>query len=396
MFKLLLLCDYTREPERRLLRGLSDFANSQGGWSYFQIPPSVYNNPARRMEIVEKAQLIKADAIFGRWSGIEKSITGPLGIPIVLRTGQQEYPDYPMLGGDYREIGRMAAEFFFKQNYLNYAFCGFSGLIWSDLRQFGFEDYLKSKGLSVTSITTDLSIPEQEEGIKEWLRNIPKPTALFAANDVMAGKIAEWCQETGINIPEELALLGVDNDEFQCNIAWPSISSIHLDFERQGRELGEAIFKMSREGVSPSVRINVHPVKIVERGSTLKHNIKDPYILRLVNYIDSNYTSPITLNDIIKDIPLSRRAIEIHFKKEMAPDTILSYLNRLRVKQMCNYLTFTNMPISLAAENSGFSDIFNVGRTFKRYTGMSPALFRKNSKNKSGTADNSNSCNKED
>ena len=242
--------------------------------------------------------------------------------------------------------------------------------------------------MTVHNLTTDISKPDEEE-LKQWLMGLPKPIALLCTNDVLAARVAEICQEKGIRIPEELSLLGIDNDEFLCNIAYPSISSIHLDFERQGYELGAAIFNMHNNRHISPIRIAVHPIGIIERNSTLRHNIQDPYIRQIVDNIDANYDTPVSLKDIVKDIPLSRRAIELRFKKEMAPETILSYLYRQRVRKMCHLLSTTDMPVSIAAEKSGFSDVFNVGRTFKHFTGVSPAQYRKNNKTSlSRTPDN--------
>ena len=394
MFKLILLCDYAREPERRLLRGLSDYAAEMGGWTYFRIPGTIYKNPERRKEVAEKARAVKADAIFGRWDGVDRALSDPLGIPVVLRTVHTPYPDYPMLSGDYVEIGRMAASFFLRQHYENYAFLGYEGLIWSDERLDGFREILAGKDFSPAVIKTNLSNPD-EEAVAAGLKRLPKPVALFAANDVLAEMAAELCQEAEIKVPEELAILGADNDEFLCNITCPGISSIHLDFEQQGYELGKALYRMRQEGTMPNIRIKVHPVEIIERGSTLRHRIDDPHIRRIVEFIEANYASPITMEDIVRDTPLSRRAIEIRFKKEMAPDTILSYLFRLRIQLMCNYLSKTDMPVSIAAEKAGFNDVLNVGRTFKRYTGMSPAQWRRKKKASAGATDDGNAGDKQ-
>lgn len=349
------------------------------------------------MEIVERARAINADAIFGRWTGVNKKMIDQLRIPVVLRSGSVDYPFLPMLSGDYTEIGRMAAEYYYKHHYYNYAFLGYSGLIWSEERQVGFEGFLKQNNMNVHSFTTELTNSGRNSRMRQWLQNLPKPVALFAANDVLANSVAESCQETGIDVPREIAILGADNDDFLCNIACPTISSINLDFERQGRELGAAIYKMRQEGSITPVRIILRPIDVCERGSTVRYNIQDPYVRQILDYIDMNYTSPISITDIIRDIPLSRRALEMRFKKEMEPETILSYLFGLRVKDMCHYLSSTDMPVTLAAERSGFTDVFNVGRTFKRFTGMSPAQYRKKCKKvASGTPDNGNTGNKED
>ncbi len=395
MFKLILLCDYTREPERRLLKGLSDYANQNGGWIYFQIPGTIWKDASRKMEVVKRARDIRADAIFGRWEGVNREISDPLGIPVVLRTVGLEYDDYPMLSGDYREIGHIAASFFLRQHYENYAFLGFRSLIWSEKRLEGFREMLSRETVSFHSFMTDNNYSNEKEA-KEWLVNLPKPIALFAANDLLASRAAEWCQETGISVPEELSILGADNDEFLCNIACPKLSSINLDFERQGYELGETLFRMRNENQNSLVRINVHPLNIVERESTFRHRIQDAYIKKIVDFIDLHYDTPITIEEIVRDIPLSRRAIEIRFKRSMAPDTILSYLTRLRVKSMCNYLCTSDMTINMAAEKAGFTDVINVGRTFKKYTGMSPAKYRNKYKESfSGSPDYSDSGNEE-
>ena len=395
MFKLMLLCDYAREPERRLLKGLTDFARTKGGWNYFIVPPAVYKDASCKDEVLERIRVVGADAVFGRWEGITKETADSLGIPIILRTVNQDYPVFPMASGDYHAIGRMGASFFLRQHYQSYAFWGYKNLLWSRQRIEGFMEVLKPRGMMVSIFETELG-ENAGERVRNWLRSLPKPVALMTCNDVLAQEATEACLETGIRIPDELALLGVDNDEFLCNIACPAISSINLDFERQGYEIGAALYKMRQEGTLTPLRIPVHPVNIQERESTLRHNISNPYIRRIVEFIDANYESPITMDDIVRDIPLSRRAIELYFKREMAPETIISYLYGLRIRLMCRYLSTTDMPVGLAAEKSGFSDVLNVGRTFKRFTGMTPTQYReKMIKMRLGAPDYSDAGNEE-
>ena len=380
MFRLMLLCDYTREPERRLLKGLSDFAATTGGWAYFQIPPQIYTHPERRYEISAKARELGADAIFGRWAGVDGEIARELGIPIVLRTGSTDYPDFPMLGGEYHDIGRLAADFFLSRHFIHYAFFGYKDLIWSTERAEGFCDRLREADFDAEVFETELGGDHDDTDIKAWLRSLPHPVALFAANDVLALHIAEICQELGILIPDELSLLGVDNDEFLCNIAYPPISSIHLNFEKQGYQLGQTLYEMRQQKRVWPARILVEPLHVQERKSTLRHNISDPYIRAIVDKIDRLYLTNISLAEITADIPLGRRSIELKFKQAMAPYTMLSYLTGLRIDHMCHLLRTTDLPVSLAAEKSGFDDPLNVGRTFKRYKGVSPVQYREQAK----------------
>lgn len=377
MFKLMLLCDYSREPERRLLKGVSSFAASVGGWMYFRIDSALYLNPSRRREVIERAREIKADAIFGNWAGIDRETAETLGIPIVLRAGNDYFPGIPSLGGNYQEIGRTGAEFFLRRHYENYAFFGYSDRVWSRERWEGYSRRLAEADARAFHFETRENWDEAKD-LKEWLSSLPKPVALFAANDVLASRIVEYCHELKFSIPEDVAILGVDNDEFQCNISYPSLSSVNLDYESQGYRLGQIIWEMHSRGKIWPVRISINPLDVVERETTPRHNISDPYVRRIVEKMDSEFNTGISLSEITADIPLSRRSIELRFKKEMHPYTMLSYLNKIRADHMARLLKEGDMPVYLAAEKAGFeASASAAGRIFKKYKGLSPAQYRK-------------------
>ncbi|MCR5560876.1 MAG: substrate-binding domain-containing protein [Bacteroidales bacterium] len=377
MFKLMLLCDYSREPERRLLKGVSSFAATVGGWMYFRMDSSLYLNPARRHEVFERAREIKADAIFGNWAGADRETVESLGIPVVLRAGRDYAPGIPSLGGSYQEIGRMGAEFFLRRRYVNYAFFGYSDRVWSRERREGYSKSLAEADARAFSFETWENRDDVKD-LKEWLSSLPKPVAIFAANDVLASRLVEYCHELKFAIPEDVALLGVDNDEFQCNLSYPGLSSVNLDYESQGYLLGQTIWEMHSQGKIWPARISIHPLNVVERGTTPRHNISDPYVRRIVEKMDSEFNSGISLEEITADIPLSRRSIELRFKKEMSPYTMLSYLNKIRADHMARLLKEGDIPVYLAAEKAGFeASASAAGRVFKNYYGVSPAQYRK-------------------
>lgn len=376
MIKILLLSDYSREPERRLLRGLVNYMNSRGGcalynWSSFPLFSSGHSS-----EIAKAAKKLKVDAIFGIWRDPDMNIVRSLGIPVFLRTVDTDFEGIPMLSGLYENIGIMAANFFLKQHYTNLAFVGRKGLIWSDGRLKGFSQKITKAGLDVRSFLVS-DIMKQRAELSKWLEELPKPVGIFACNDMMAKTINELCLFNGLQIPSQVALLGADNDEFLCNISSPAISSINLDFEAQGYALGKSIYKMVTAGKMWKERIPIKPTVIVERESTFKVNIKDNYVLAALSFMQENYTKDINVADIVESIPLSRRAIELHFKREMGNQTMSDFLNRLRVEHMCNLLTDKDMSISQAAQQSGFMDATNVGRIFKKIKGLSPSEYRK-------------------
>ena len=134
---------------------------------------------------------------------------------------------------------------------------------------------------------------------------------------------------------------------------------------------------MHSEGRIWPARIPLEPLELVERFSTKPFNIANRYIRQIIKKMSDEYTKPYSLEYFLADIPLSRRSIEQYFKAELAPDTPLSYLTKLRIKHLCLLLDSTDLPISEAAEKSGFVDISNLSRIFKKHTGMSPSAYRK-------------------
>lgn len=375
MLRILLLCDYSREPDRRLLTGVVKYANERGGWAFFQAPPALRTSQEHAMEIISRAKKYRVDAIFGNWSGIKIDEARALGIPIILRKENRIYDDFPFLSGRNQQIGEMAADYFLERHYRSYAFFGLNNIIWTAERMDGFRNRVSGHGQFSSMLAPDLS--KHNRKVETWLRELPKPVAIFASNDLSAQYISEVCHNAGIAIPDEIALMGADNDEFLCNISYPGLTSINLDFERQGYNLAKKIEEMVTNHEIKPYRILLEPLGIVERGSTLKHRITDPYIKELVEKMERQYTDNITIKELVSDIPLSRRSIEMRFHAEMAPYTMLQYITSLRLKHFASLLKDTSLPVSEAAVQSGFDDPYKVFALFRKKYGCTPNEFRK-------------------
>ena len=377
MIKILLLTDYSQESERRLLNGFVKYADTQGGCIFYPMSHLISSTKDNSKEIVKLARKFKVDAILGLWHNINIEEARKLGIPIFLRTYKKVYPDFPMLTGHYKEFGAYAANFFINQNFSNYAFIGMKDILWSVSRYEGFSEQILTVRKTMTHRYEVDDFENEIGSISGWLHNLPKPVALLACNDIMARKVTEICQMEDIRIPEEISLLGVDNDEFMCNISSPTLSSIKLNFEKHGYELAKTLFKMVREKNIWPARIAVEAIGVVERMSTKHKIISDPYIREIVDFISRNYTQDINISKLTSFIPLSRRAIEMKFKKEMFPYTITSYITKLRLDHFCHLLESTELPVSEAADKSGFIDSSNFSTIFRKYKGMTPTEYRK-------------------
>ena len=377
MIKILLLTDYSQESERRFLNGFVKYTDTQGGCIFYPMSHLISETRDNSKEIIRLAKKFKVDAILGLWHNIDTEEAKKLGIPIFLRTYRKEYPDFPMLTGYYKDFGAYAADYFINQNFHNYAFIGRKDIIWSMFRREGYCGQVASVRKKEAFVYEVEDFQSETEAISTWLHSLPKPTALLACNDFMARQVTEICLLENIRIPEDISLLGVDNDEFMCNISSPTLSSIRLNFEKHGYDLAKILFKMIREKQIWPARIAVEALGVVERMSTRHKIISDPYIREIVEFIKHNYTQDIDIRKLVSFIPLSRRAIELKFKKEMHPYTITSYLTKLRLDHFCHLLEHTSIPIKEAAEQSGFIESSNFSTIFRKHMGCTPSAYRK-------------------
>ena len=218
--------------------------------------------------------------------------------------------------------------------------------------------------------------------VNQWLQKLPKPVALFCCDDTHALFISETCQMTNISIPEEIALLGVDNDELMCNISDPPISSIELEVEKGGYSIGRLIHQQIKKEHKDTFNIVISPIRIKLRQSTEKYNIKNPYIQEVVKYIETHYSSDLTVKSLLANIPLSRRNFEVKFKNELNT-SIYQYILNCRCNHLADLLLTTDRPLADLAIEVGFKDYNNISRVFKKLKGCSPLEYRLKKSNRS-------------
>lgn len=373
MINILLLNDLSREPARQLVTGISRFGNSQGGWRFYHVPQEVYSKVDYMSNVISMVKNLDIDAIFGLWHGIDVDRAKKLGIPIFLYQRQEKIMDFPIVRCDNEAVGKMAADHLMGLGIENITFCGINGVVWSRERLDAFR-----ASIGDTMLEEFLSNDEDTDwlSLRDWLEDLPKPVAIFACNDVMAKTLIEVCLSSGLKVPQEVAVLGVDDDSFICNITTPTISTVKLDFEGIGYKVGSKIERAILCGEYEEDVILHEPVRIIERESTPPLQIKDPYVRKVLDYLQKHYTEDISISDAIRDIPLSRRSIEIRFRKEMSGKTMLHTLTDLRIEKMKTLLEQTDEQVFNAAILSGFNESTNINRVFKASTGYAPREYR--------------------
>jgi LacI family transcriptional regulator len=269
----------------------------------------------------------------------------------------------------------MAAHFFIKRMFCNFAYFGMKDVIWSDERGEGYSQEIKHIGGNYFSFESDKSEDEIRDSVYKWLKELPKPIAIFCCDDVHALFISEICKISNINIPEDISLLGVDNDDLICNISDPSISSIELEVEKGGYAVGRRIHQLIKKEQEGPFNIAIKPIRIELRQSTEKYNIRDPYISEMVKYIESHYKSELSIETLSVQYPLSRRNLEIRFKNALNT-SIYQFILSCKIDHLADMLITSDRSLIDLAIEVGFKDYNNISRIFKKFKGCSPLEYR--------------------
>ncbi len=380
MIKILLLTDFSSGYGRSLLEGVVRYAREAGPWAFYRMP--LYYRELHGDEgVVRWAEEWGADAIIAQLTDVDLDILNRLDIPIIVQNYKERYHGLSNLTGDYYGTGVMAASFFIRKGYKAFAYYGFLDTVWMRERGEGFRDTVADHGYPVYVLDDDGQMSGGQwnfdaERVSRWLLDLPKPVALFACDDYYALQITEVCKMYNIDIPGDIAVLGVDNDNLLCNISDPSLSSIELDVENGGYEVGKLLHQFIEKKITAPVDVIIKPVRIVARGSTERFAVSDKYIGQVLDYIDENYRNPLSVDDLIRIIPYSRRVLEKKFKGETGM-SVYQYIQQQRIDKFASLLIATHLPLVEAAANAGFTDYKNISRIFVKMKGRKPLQYRK-------------------
>ena len=379
MVRILVLIDSSAEFSRRFLMGLIRYSFEQGPWTFYRLPV-YYKNLYGETGILERIEEWKIDAVIAQWEDEEIGFLEKLKIPVFLQSYKDKNILCSKISGNYKETGTMAANFFAKKRFQNFAFYGHKNFYWSKGKAEGFRQAVEKIGGNYYYFESEVLNGTEWSPchieLNNWLTSLPKPVAIFACDDSFALQVSEMCKINNINIPNEISLLGADNDELICNLSYPSISSIVTDDENAGYNMGKMLHRLISTKKNTLFDIEVKPIRIALRQSTEKYNISDKYILKIVNYIVENTTSQLFIDELTKIVPLSRRNLEIKFKNAMGK-SIYQFILDNKIECLSNILLTTDKNLLDISEELGFNDVRNLYRTFKKQTGYTPIDFRK-------------------
>jgi LacI family transcriptional regulator len=360
-----------------MVRGVADYA-AEAGW---ELRSNTLMPAVRTHEELATTDLTGVDGIVGQVYGTDflealKRIT-----PNVVNVSNR-FADIPAVrvSPDDSAIGRLGAEHFLERGFGSMAFAGLTGHWYSDRRCHAFTERAREAGVNVHVYDDqpDINQPLRVwyERLARWIEDLPPNTALMAASDVRARHVLDAAEIIGKHVPDELAVLGVDLDEWTRVRTHVPLSSIDPAARRVGYEAARTLDGLMGGNPPPAEPVFIPPVGVIARRSTDAIAVDDPIVVQASQYIREHTARVLTVEEVVDAVGCSRRSLEMRFRKHLGRSP-QEAIWRAHVDRARHLLEHTNLPAKAIAQRCGFGNAERLSVVFRRYTGQSPTGYRK-------------------
>jgi LacI family transcriptional regulator len=374
MRRVALLVETSNSYARGLLRGVVDFAREHGRWSVYLGEHSRGDEPPPWL---------------GRWDGdgIIARIENPriaravarCGRPAVDVSAARLLPKLPWVETDDRAIASAAADHLIGCGLRHFAFCGDGRFNWSRWRCDYFCQDLRRKGRDChvyqPPAADDDDWERAEDELASWLARLPKPVGVMACYDIRGRQVLDACRRAALSVPDQVAVVGVDNDELLCELSDPPLSSVRPDTRRTGYRAAELLNRLMGGDKVRQLDHPIAPLGVVTRQSTNVLASDDRDVAEALRYIRDHACRGISVKDVLQRVPLSRRVLESRFSRAVGR-TPHAEIERVRMESVKQLLLETDLPVAEIARRSGFTHQEYLSAAFRRYAGTSPSAYR--------------------
>lgn len=305
---------------------------------------------------------------------------GPLAVPAVT-------PLLPQANGavrlDNEGIGRLAAEHLLERGFRHLAFLSERGEDWARERGAGFAAAWQGAAAAGRGGSCQqLELPAhgrtdwRPEGgdLAAWLQALPKPAGVFACRDLRGRELAQTCLHLGLDVPGQVAIVGVDNDDLLCELSTPPLSSVEVPWERIGFHMGERLDCLLA-GTPPPPPALLRPRGVRQRRSSEHYAVADLALRRTCEFLREHLAEPLQVSDLARAAGLSRRGLERRYRRDLGC-TPHAHLHRLRLELACRLLRDTGLPLARIAEQSGFDTPPRLAKVIRAALGCTPSSYR--------------------
>ncbi|SDT98814.1 LacI family transcriptional regulator [Verrucomicrobium sp. GAS474] len=372
-----LLIETSKFYGRESLLGISTYARLHGGWSIYA---------------VERGQNDPDPGWLANWKGdgiITRSFDLKLcrraqkrGIPVVSLRHLVPKPEFPSFFPDQVAIANRVARHFIERGVRRFAYMTIPGdRGWEEIRRAAFVQVLQKEGMPAPAIRllsteAGMNWEHQEGELVTWLRQLPKPVGIMTSHDAQGLLVLDACRRAGIRVPDDVAVVSVDNDPVLCEISAPPLSSLDQNVQKIGFEAAAALDRMMRGEACAAKNYFIEPGDVVTRQSSDVLMVDDPGLAKAIRFVREAGGKGIGVNDMARVAGMSRRALEMKFVKVIGR-TPLEEIQEIRYRRTRHLLLETNYTLPQIAELVGIQYHEYLVRFFKKRSGMTPGEFRR-------------------
>ena len=366
-YEIALAMDYANPFVRDVAEGVARYAFQRGDWRFYA---------PHGMPEVPLAELKKwtGDGVIGLLDRAAVSSLQKRGIAAVNIFGR--FADLPETSVvlDNREVGRMAADYFIGKGIRRFAITGRKMFGDATLKYEGYISALEEKGFQCLEL-------KSRQTVRTIDRQITKldgegPVGVLATEDPVGRMVINACIDAGLRVPEDVAVLGVNNGAFACEMLLPQMSSIEPGAERIGWQAAQMLEQLMSGGLRPKEPVRIFPEQIVERHSTDLTAVTDAAVAAALRFIRENAHRPILVDDAARAAHVGRRTLENRFRS-LLQVSIHDTIRRERIARACRLLKETDMLIDVLSESCGYVTRERFNQAFKAETGTTPSAYRR-------------------
>jgi LacI family transcriptional regulator len=392
--QVLLALDTTNTHHRKIIRGITTYAHGAGNWDLHLMHDPHQGPLYREQDPLEKELNLatrKVDGIIAAFTSRENvAALKRVGVPMVGIEPDfgwgEDVSRIPAFATDNQAIARLAARDLIARGFRRLAFCGvpdtrFTG--WSLQRESAFQQTAEEAGVSCSVFPSSVSQgrggPNMHKRLLKWIQSLDKPVGLMACYDVRAFHVLEACRQLDLPVPEEVAVIGVDNDEMLTELSNPPLSSVEQGAKKMGYEAAALLDRLMAGEKASQRKILVGPESLVTRRSSDFWAIEDAYVSESLKFIREHACDGIQVADVVRAVAVSRSTLESHFRQAMGR-TLHAEIQRVQIECARRLVATTELPLKEVAAAAGFSYVQHMTTLFRQHTGQTPAQYRRHSR----------------
>ena len=382
MRNITLIYDATLPADQKVVEGVAAYVREVGNWSVY------IEECALDQQHLPNLKTWQVDGILANFDDprVSKDVQ-EMRIPVVGFGGGYGWYDpdsnIPYFTLDNKKIAKMGVDHFLERGFRHFAYCGYPPTKingWSRDRGEAFRQYVREAGFTCSMYKgrhkTAKNWGAMLESICHWLTTLPKPLGLMAATDKRARQVLEACRTLELRVPEQVAVLGVDNDEMLCQLATPPLSSVKNGARQAGYEAARLLDKMiSGESVS-TCRYAIPPEGVFCRASTDVLAIEDREMAAVVRYVRDHASDGIKSQDVVAFSGVSRPTLESRFEAVLG-HSIHTEIRNVQLRRVKELIQSSDLPLKSIARLGGFKSIQYLTYFFRKATGQTPAEYRR-------------------